>query len=114
MKSGKNIRIISVDSIPDDGYIYTCGFLGAPLILLEKFSKGDEVSNAVQALIQETKKIPHAIMSVEMAGCNALEPMIAAANLDIPVLDGDHMGRAFPELQMVTSFMDFEFNQPLM
>jgi DUF917 family protein len=42
-------------------------------------------------------------MAVEIGGGNGLAPFMAAAFLDIPVVDADAMGRAFPEAQM-TSF----------
>src|SRR5205809_8064805 len=45
----------------------------------------------------------HAVMAVEIGGGNALQPFMAAALLDLPVVDADAMGRAFPEAQM-TSF----------
>src|ERR687888_162768 len=44
-----------------------------------------------------------AVMSVEIGGGNALQSHMAAARLDLPVVDADAMGRAFPEAQM-TSF----------
>jgi DUF917 family protein len=42
-------------------------------------------------------------MSLEIGGGNAIQPFMAAALLDRPVVDADCMGRAFPEAQM-TSF----------
>jgi hypothetical protein len=44
-----------------------------------------------------------AIMSVEIGGGNGLQPLLPAALMDLPVVDADAMGRAFPEAQM-TSF----------
>jgi DUF917 family protein len=44
-------------------------------------------------------------VSDEIGGSNAIEPMIAAALADLPVVDVDGMGRAFPELQMNTFFI---------
>ena len=44
-----------------------------------------------------------AVMSLEIGGGNSIQPFMAAAMLDLPVVDGDCMGRAFPEAQM-TSF----------
>jgi DUF917 family protein len=38
----------------------------------------------------------------EIGGSNSMRPMIVAALAGLPVADGDGMGRAFPELQMVT------------
>jgi DUF917 family protein len=44
-----------------------------------------------------------AVMSLEIGGGNAIQPLLVAAMLDLPVVDADCMGRAFPEAQM-TSF----------
>jgi hypothetical protein len=44
-----------------------------------------------------------AVMSLEIGGGNSLQPFMAAAELGLPVVDADCMGRAFPEAQM-TSF----------
>jgi len=52
----------------------------------------------------DTKKIV-AIMSAEIGGMNCLEPLIVGAELGLPILDCDGMGRAFPELQMFAPFM---------
>ncbi len=46
-----------------------------------------------------------ALISAEIGGANALEPVIAAAMAGLPVIDGDGMGRAFPEVQMTTFFI---------
>ncbi|XP_071963196.1 uncharacterized protein [Antedon mediterranea] len=40
------------------------------------------------------------VMSAEIGGMNAVEPLVVGALLDLPVVDCDGMGRAFPELQM--------------
>ena len=40
-----------------------------------------------------------AITSAEIGGNNAMEPLYAGAQADLPVLDADGMGRAFPEIQ---------------
>ena len=41
-------------------------------------------------------------MPIEAGGVNSMLPIAAAARLGIPMVDVDGMGRAFPELQMVT------------
>ena len=43
-----------------------------------------------------------AILCIEAGGLNSTIPFIAAAQMGIPIVDADAMGRAFPELQMVT------------
>ena len=46
-----------------------------------------------------------AVMSGEIGGMNCLEPLVVAADLNLPVLDADGMGRAFPQVQMFAPFM---------
>ncbi|XP_019642503.1 PREDICTED: uncharacterized protein LOC109483812 [Branchiostoma belcheri] len=46
-----------------------------------------------------------AVMSAEIGGLNSMEPLVVGAALDLPVVDADGMGRAFPELQMFGPFM---------
>ena len=46
-----------------------------------------------------------ALTCAEIGGMNAIEPLIVAAEMGIPVLDADGMGRAFPELQMYAPLM---------
>ena len=41
-----------------------------------------------------------AVMSAEIGGMNALEPLVVSARTGLPVVDCDGMGRAFPELQV--------------
>lgn len=47
-----------------------------------------------------------ALMSLEIGGENCIEPMVLAAELGLPVVDCDGMGRAFPELQMFVPFIN--------
>jgi DUF917 family protein len=42
-------------------------------------------------------------MSAEAGGLNSVTPLTVAARLRLPMMDCDGMGRAFPELQMVTA-----------
>lgn len=51
-----------------------------------------------------------ALMSAEIGGLNAIEPFLIAANLDLPIIDGDGMSRAFPEVQM---FVPYMYDSPL-
>ena len=52
----------------------------------------------------EGKRIS-ALMSGEIGGLNGIEPLIVGAALDLPVLDCDGMGRAFPEVPMFSPFI---------
>ncbi|KAL9952326.1 hypothetical protein ACROYT_G039563 [Oculina patagonica] len=50
-----------------------------------------------------------AIVCAEIGGANSIEPLVVGAELGLPVVDADGMGRAFPELQM---FLPFVFGSP--
>ena len=52
-----------------------------------------------------SKETPAAIFPAEIGGMNALGPLTVAARLNIPVIDCDGMGRAFPKLQHFAPFM---------
>lgn len=47
----------------------------------------------------QSQRITH-LFSAEIGGANSFEPLVLGAELGLPVLDADGMGRAFPELQM--------------
>ena len=59
---------------------------------------------------KETRK-PDAILCLEIGGLNSIEPLIVACDLEIPVLDCDGMGRAFPTLNQFAPFI-YEFKLP--
>jgi DUF917 family protein len=40
-----------------------------------------------------------AVMSLEIGGANSFQPLMVAALMEIPVVDADTMGRAYPEAQ---------------
>eukprot|EP00117_Sycon_ciliatum_P028804 scpid21990/ scgid4210/ Uncharacterized protein MJ0964 len=46
-----------------------------------------------------------ALMPLEVGGLNGIGPLVIAAEMGVPVVDCDGMGRAFPELQMFIPFI---------
>ncbi len=78
------------------------GGIGAPAVSVEKLEEGTEGERALRCLEGFLGAKIDALISAEIGGGNGLEPMITAAALDLPVVDADGMGRAFPEMQMTT------------
>ncbi len=101
-QQGCDVAIVQADDVPDDALVCAVGGMGAPTVSNEKLQAGDEIKTAVRALENHLRQKIHAIVIGEIGGGNALGPMIAALQLGLPVVDGDGMGRAFPELQMDT------------
>jgi DUF917 family protein len=97
------VQLISVDDVPDDALVACSAMMGAPTVMLEKIPSGDEIVNAFKALESFLGKSLFATMSAEAGGLNSSTPFSVAAELGIPLVDADLMGRAFPEIQMVTA-----------
>ncbi|MGE0581936.1 MAG: DUF917 domain-containing protein [Steroidobacteraceae bacterium] len=95
-------EIVEADSLPDEATVFTIAMLGAPTVLGEKAACGDDVDLAVRRLERYLGRKADALIGIEIGGLNSLLPVMAAARLGLPLVDADGMGRAFPEIQMVT------------
>ncbi len=96
------VELITVDELHDDALIACSAGMGAPTVMLEKIPSGDEIVAAFRALQDYLGKPLFATMSAEAGGMNSQAPFQVASELGIPCVDADLMGRAFPEIQMVT------------
>ncbi len=105
VRKGAQIRVLPLDALPDDALVSEVGGIGAPVVGIEKFEQGEECLRAMRAVEDVTGQKFSALISAEVGGSNSLEPVITAAQSGLPVLDGDGMGRAFPEVQMTTYFI---------
>jgi DUF917 family protein len=74
--------------------------VGTPMVFGERLARGTEPSGAVRALEAHLGRQAGAIMCDEIGGTNSMTPLLAAAYLELPVVDGDAMGRALPRLHM--------------
>ncbi|MCP4380149.1 MAG: DUF917 domain-containing protein [Hyphomicrobiales bacterium] len=92
----------SLDETPDDALIVAVGGMGAPTVAIEKIPNGDEYLWALEALERQLGRQVDAVIPFEAGGMNSTIPVMVAARRGLPVVDGDGMGRAFPELQMET------------
>lgn len=102
LRKGRRIPVIPLDELPDDALVVSLGGIGAPVVGVEKIEQGEECLRALRAVEQEVGRKVDALISAEIGGANAMEPMLTAAQAGLPVVDGDGMGRAFPEMQMIT------------
>src|SRR5215212_1642137 len=100
LKAGRVIRVVSLEELADDDYATTVGGMGSPTVSIERIGRGDECLQAMRALERHLERRFTHVMPGEIGGSNAMRPMIVAARAGLPIIDGDGMGRAFPELQM--------------
>ena len=102
LKAGRIIQVVSLDEIGDDAFVTTVGGMGSPTVGIERVGRGDECVRAMRALERHLGRHFTHVIPGEIGGSNSMRPMIVAAQTGLPVIDGDGMGRAFPELQMDT------------
>lgn len=96
------VTLTALATIPDDALVVAIGEVGAPTVSLEQLPIGTECLDVVDRFEAWTgRKITH-IVSFEVGGANSVIPLVTAAAKKIPLLDGDGMGRALPEAQMMT------------
>ncbi len=99
------VKLIDVDELPDDALVVPACMMGAPTVMAEKLPQGDELTRAFDTLEKVMGRKIDAVLCAEAGGVNSTTPFVIAAATGLPLVDGDGMGRAFPELQMVTFTM---------
>lgn len=97
-----DVRLVDVDAFDDDALIAPVCMMGAPTVMTEKLPQGEEIVVALRKLEKFLGRKVDAVLCGEAGGINSTTPFVAAAAADLPLIDGDGMGRAFPELQMTT------------
>lgn len=96
------VKLIDVSELPDDALVVPVCMMGAPTVMTEKLPQGDELITAFRKLEQLLGRKIDAVLCGEAGGVNSTTPFVVAAATGLPLVDGDGMGRAYPELQMVT------------
>ena len=99
------VSLKDIEDMPNDALIVPVCMMGAPTVMTEKLPQGDELMNAFRALEKLLGKKIDAVLCGEAGGVNSTTPFVVAAASGLPLIDGDGMGRAYPELQMVTFTM---------
>lgn len=102
MEKGRTISIIDADLLEDDALVIPVATMGAPSVTVERFPRVESVLTAVREMEKKLDKKAAAVMPIEVGGINSTLPLVVAARTGLPVVDADGMGRAFPELQMMT------------
>jgi len=102
LEDGLRVELIDVESLGDDDFAVPFAIMGAPTVIIEKIPNGGEMVAALRATERYVGESAKAVLCAEIGGLNALLPLVLAARCGLPVVDGDGMGRAFPQLQMIT------------
>jgi uncharacterized protein len=96
------VLLMDPDDLDDEALVLPTAMMGAPTVMVEKVPEGMEAVRALRAEERRLGRKADATSPIECGGVNSQIPFVAAARARLPVVDGDGMGRAFPELQMET------------
>jgi DUF917 family protein len=103
LRRGARVTLIEPDALDDEDLVAVVSNMGAPLVGQERLIDPEIAAKPVRTMERYLGRRFRAVMSLEIGGGNAFQPLLVAAVLGLPVVDADCMGRAFPEAQM-TSF----------
>ncbi|UPK90253.1 hypothetical protein LCI18_001188 [Fusarium solani-melongenae] len=97
LRNGTTIRVVNPEDLSDDAQVGCGGGVGSPTVAIEKLA-GDELLEAQHELYKICEKSATHMISVEIGGANGLSGLLlgSSAQMDIPTVDGDWMGRAYP------------------
>ncbi|HEX3849114.1 MAG TPA: DUF917 domain-containing protein [Steroidobacteraceae bacterium] len=96
------VPLVRPEEIPEDALVVDVGESGSPIVGLEHLppeNHGVELLRRYERFLG--RKVTH-LIACELGGANSVVPLVVAAACRLPVIDGDGMGRAFPESQMMT------------
>ncbi len=102
LQDGHRVELIDVESLGDDDFAVPFAMMGAPTVIVEKIPNGAEMAAALRMTEKYVGETAKAVLCAEIGGLNALLPLVLGARCGLPIVDGDGMGRAFPQLQMIT------------
>ncbi|MER6950782.1 DUF917 domain-containing protein [Nonomuraea sp. NPDC000554] len=99
------VPLIQLADLPEDALVVPLSGIGAPTVSHEMIHGEDEPRRIAEEIERIFGRLPTAVMSSEIGGANGVAPVAWAAQLGLPLLDADGMGRAFPEVQMVSMYV---------
>lgn len=102
METYGEVPLVRLADLPEDALVVPLSGIGAPTVGHEMIYGEDEPRRVVEEVERIFGRPPTAIMSSEIGGSNGVAPVAWAAQLGLPLLDADGMGRAFPEVQMIS------------
>lgn len=100
------VPIVSLADVTDQMMMTPISGIGSPITCQEKIFSTRQILQSFEMMEKVLQTKLDATFPIEVGGINSLIPFIVAAYKGIPVIDCDATGRAFPESQMVTFFLD--------
>ncbi|KAM6518983.1 hypothetical protein FALCPG4_012641 [Fusarium falciforme] len=103
---GKQMRVV-VSAMPDDTLVFGTSTYGAPAVVSERLPSGTEAIDAIDGVLPYFGiDKPGAMIADEIGGMNGLRPLLTSIHSDVPIIDGDYMGRAYPRIYHSTTYVN--------
>ncbi|KIX01409.1 uncharacterized protein Z518_09135 [Rhinocladiella mackenziei CBS 650.93] len=103
IKAGHRLPIVDIETLPEDGYVLGSISYGAPTVTLERIPSGTESVDATDALLSCHPGVKMAAqIAIEIGGMNGIRPLLVGNSYNVPTIDGDFMGRAYPRIYIMT------------
>ncbi|MFB8387676.1 DUF917 family protein [Microbacterium sp. NPDC055910] len=99
---GRGLTVVAAKDLAPDDLIVHVGIAGSPDVFAERLIDPRDVAAAVRMMERRLQRRVAAIGVIEIGGLNALLAPISAITMDLPLIDGDIMGRAFPFIEQTT------------
>ncbi|POR39400.1 Hydantoin utilization protein A [Tolypocladium paradoxum] len=104
------MRIVSPKSLNDDDIVCLGAWYGSPSVINERIAGGNEIIDAINTVNKiKGNESFHALLADEMSvalwfigGGNGMSAFPTGVHFDVPIVDGDAMGRAYPTMYHVT------------
>lgn len=101
LKKGRKLAIVSLEEVSDDSLIvcpYFCGSIAPTKRKRKTTVFKDPMAVAFKRMEKYIEKKVSATIAVELGGINTAISLHVASMTDLPLIDGDYVGRAAPEL----------------
>lgn len=101
----QSITLIDINELQENHLIVPIAFVGAPLISLERLPNLLSFEKIYHQILKDYPHHQIVLMPAEIGGCNALTPFVLGLKYQIPILDADLIGRAFPKINMCKPYV---------
>ncbi|WP_248961342.1 DUF917 domain-containing protein [Sphaerisporangium perillae] len=96
------VELVTADELDPDTFCAAVGAMGSTIAMAELPPSGQEPVLLARSLAERFGGPLGAVMPLNAASVNALNPVAAAALLGLPLIDCDGMGRVFPLIHQTT------------
>ncbi|KUL82687.1 hypothetical protein ZTR_09431 [Talaromyces verruculosus] len=105
-ESKGRMRVVAPEYMKDTDVCVFGSWYGAPSVSSERLPAGTEIMTAIDYSVQLSKHSHfEAVIADEIGGGNGMSTFPTSSFYDIPVIDGDLMGRAYPTMEHGTPYV---------